>query len=63
MADGNFNRSPLMNNSYQSGLKAGKAVMRSMALKAFEQHINERLTNISDEERLAITKTFKEKLI
>jgi hypothetical protein len=62
MADGNFNRSPLTSNSYQSGVRAGKAAMRTIALKAFEQHLNERLTNASDEEKQTILAEFKEHL-
>ena len=35
MSDGNFNRSLLPYNNYQSGLRAGKAQMRKIAVDAF----------------------------
>ena len=62
MADGNFNRSPLTTNSYQSGVRAGKASMRTIALKAFEKHLEKQFTNISDEEKRKIITDFKESL-
>lgn len=62
MADGNFNRSPLSTNSYQSGVRAGKASMRTMALKAFESHLKTHLSTISEEEKLEMIAQFKELL-
>ncbi|MBR4297873.1 MAG: hypothetical protein IKT82_06770 [Bacteroidaceae bacterium] len=59
MADGNFNRSPLATNSYQSGVRAGKASMRTMALRAFEVHLSTHFQNASEEEREAMTQAFK----
>ncbi|MBO5698850.1 MAG: hypothetical protein J6R79_02445 [Bacteroidaceae bacterium] len=59
MADGNFNRSPLATNSYQSGVRAGKATMRTLALNAFAKHIEENFKNASDEEKQTLLETFK----
>ncbi len=36
MSDGNFNRSMLPSNSFQSGLRAGQARMQQFALEALE---------------------------
>lgn len=35
MSDGNYNRNLLPYHQYQSGLKAGKAQMHTLALRAF----------------------------
>lgn len=37
MSDGNYNRNLLPYHNYQSGVRAGKAQMRMLAVKAFEQ--------------------------
>ena len=46
MSDGNYNRNLLPYHQYQSGLKAGRAQMRTLAIRAFvawmdEQHFSE----------------------
>lgn len=62
MADGNFNRSPLSTNSYQSGVRAGKAAMRTIALQALETTLNNHCSNLSAEQRTTIINTFKEEI-
>lgn len=62
MADGNFNRSPLASNNYQSGVRAGRMTMRTLAIKAFEAHINTCFPGASEEEKLAMIESFKNAL-
>jgi hypothetical protein len=62
MADGNFSRSPLATNNYQSGVRAGKATMRTLAIKAFEAHLNEHFATATDEEKHNMLNAFKEHL-
>ncbi|MBQ2122953.1 MAG: hypothetical protein II200_03055 [Bacteroidaceae bacterium] len=62
MADGNFNRSPLSTNSYQSGVRAGKAAMRTIALQALETTLNNHCSTFSAEQRATIINTFKEEI-
>lgn len=56
MSDGNFNRSILPYNSYQSGFRAGYARMKHQALEAFISVLNEEIGN-------AILSKDKEKII
>ena len=62
MADGNFNRSPLASNNYQSGVRAGRMTMRTLAIKAFETHVSTYFPNASESEKLAMTEAFKASL-
>ena len=62
MADGNFNKSPLSSNNYQSGVRAGKSVMRSLALKAFEEHLNTHFCDATEEQKIAMMSNFKDAL-
>lgn len=41
MADGNFNRTHLPYRPFQSGLNAGRAQMHTLALRAFDQWMDE----------------------
>lgn len=41
MSDGNYNRNLLPYHQYQSGLRAGKAQMHTLALKAFATWLEE----------------------
>lgn len=41
MSDGNYNRNLLPYHQYLSGLKAGKAQMRTLAIQAFHQWMEE----------------------
>ncbi len=40
MSDGNYNRSLLPYNNYQSGLRAGRAQMRALAVNAFKHWLD-----------------------
>jgi len=40
MSDGNYNRNLLPYHQYTSGLKAGRAQMRTLALRAFSKWID-----------------------
>lgn len=60
MADGNFNRTHLPNRPYLSGLNAGKAQMHTLALRAFNQWMNEQ--NFSDSEKRQHELRFRELL-
>ena len=62
MADGNFNRSPLASNNYQSGVRAGRMTMRTLAIKAFETHIYTYFPNASESEKRAMVEAFKTSL-
>ena len=62
MADGNFNRSPLASNNYQSGVRAGRMTMCTLAIKAFETHINTYFPNASESEKRAMVEAFKTSL-
>lgn len=43
MSDGNFNRNLLPYKNYQSGLRAGRAQMRTLALEAFSQWLTQHM--------------------
>lgn len=62
MSDGNYNRNLLPYNNYQSGLKAGRATMRSLAVKAFEKQLSLLCPNFSDDEKEKIIEAFKQDL-
>ncbi len=51
MSDGNYNRNLLPYHQYQSGLKAGRAQMHTLALRAFKAWLDEQPFN--EEERKA----------
>lgn len=58
MSDGNYNRSHLPRNDYQSGVRAGKASERVHALNTFVSLIEKYFPNLSDEERNTLRRTF-----
>jgi hypothetical protein len=60
MADGNFNRSPLSTNNYQSGVRAGKAAMRTIALTAIEHSLQKHLPELPVAKRETILQSIKE---
>lgn len=62
MADGKFNRSLLASNNYQSGVRAGRMTMRTLAIKAFEAHINTNFPDASEDEKLGMIESFKNAL-
>jgi len=50
MSDGNPHRSPLPQNQFLSGVRAGEARMRQRALRAFRQWLRENNPHITPEE-------------
>lgn len=58
MSDGNFNRQLLPKTELSSGLRAGKAQMRTKAEQAFATILAEDFANISDEQRKQLTDKF-----
>lgn len=62
MSDGNFNRQLLPKTELSSGLRAGKAQMRTKAEKAMDEVINTMLITLSTEEKEAIKQRFMELL-
>ncbi len=62
MSDGNYNRNLLPYNNYQSGVRAGEARMRTLALKTFEDFLHTQNISDSDEERQQLMADFKKKL-
>ena len=57
MSDGNYNRNLLPYHQYTSGLKAGRAQMHTLALRAFERWISEQ--PFSEEERRSHLRHFR----
>jgi len=60
MSDGNFNRSLLPSHSYSSGVRAGRAQMKHMALEAFASWSAQRFPELSAEERQTLLLEFKQ---
>ncbi len=63
MSDGNYNRNLLPYRNYQSGVRAGEARMRSIALKAFEAFLEVRYSDTPEEERARMLAEFKNELL
>ena len=62
MSDGNFNRSLLPANSYQSGVRAGQAQMRIKAINVLSELLSGHFPDLSEEKRDDLTRRFREKL-
>lgn len=62
MSDGNFNRSMLPSNSYQSGVRAGRSQMRIKAIQLVEELLQEELTTIDEEKRVELLQLFRQRL-
>ena len=60
MADGNFNRTPLPNRPFQSGLNAGRAQMHTLAIQAFGKWMDEQ--GMSEEDKKKFELRFRELL-
>ena len=52
MSDGNYNRNLLPYHNYQSGVRAGKAQAKIKAIETLATLIEERLTMLSEEEKV-----------
>ena len=50
MSDGNFNRNLLPSHSFQSGVRAGRAVMKTKALAAFSKWLVNQSYSLTDEQ-------------
>lgn len=62
MSDGNFNRSMLPSNSYQSGVRAGRSQMRIKAIQLVEELLREELATIDVEKRAQLLQLFRQRL-
>ena len=62
MSDGNFNRSMLPSNSYQSGVRAGRSQMRIKAIQLVEELLQEELATIDEEKRAELLQLFRQRL-
>lgn len=58
MSDGNFNTKLLAPGGYASGVRAGEARMKQLALKAISTLLADE-ENISDEDKERFLRTFK----
>ncbi len=63
MSDGNYNRNLLPYRNYQSGVRAGEARMRGLALKAFEDFLDNTFTELTEEEKWQRLSDFKKQLL
>lgn len=62
MSDGNFNRSMLPSNFYQSGVRAGRSQMRIKAIQLVEELLQEELATIDEEKRAQLLQLFRQRL-
>lgn len=62
MSDGNFNRNLLPYHNYQSGVRAGRASMRTLAVQAFERWLRENEAGMSEEAVAEQMRRFKDSL-
>lgn len=62
MSDGNFNRSMLPSNSYQSGVRAGRSQMRIKAIQLVEELLQDELATIDEEKRAQLLQLFRQRL-
>lgn len=63
MSDGNFNRNLLPYHNFQSGVRTGKAQMRTLALGTFRKVLECRLPDLDDQLREQILKEVREQLL
>ena len=62
MSDGNFNRSMLPSNSYQSGVRAGTSKTKVKAMEALRELLETNCVEIPVERQNEIITRFREKL-
>lgn len=62
MSDGNFNKQLLPKTELSSGLRAGRAQMRTKAEKAFDEVVNEFILNETEKRKEAMKRRFMELL-
>ena len=62
MSDGNYNRNLLPYHNYQSGVRAGKAQTKIKAIEILEELVKDKLTMLSEEEKLKLINEFRQRL-
>lgn len=62
MSDGNFNRSLLPANSYQSGVRAGQTQMRIKAINALSELLSGHFPDQPEDKRDELIRSFREKI-
>lgn len=62
MSDGNFNRSLLPANSYQSGVRAGQSQMRIKAINVLSELLSGHFPDLPEEKRDDLILSFREKI-
>ena len=62
MSDGNFNRSMLPSNSYQSGVKTGRRQMSIKAIQLVDELVKDELVNVDEGERAQFLQLFSQRL-
>lgn len=62
MSDGNFNRSLLPANSYQSGVRAGQTQMRIKAINVLSELLSGHFPDLPEEKRDDLIQSFREKI-
>lgn len=63
MSDGNFNRALLPHTPFASGLKAGKAMVKSQVMETFESWLDDALPQLAPDERERLLTDFRRRLV
>lgn len=59
MSDGNYNKNLLPYHNYQSGVRAGRAAMKTLAVRAFQNWLSAECPDKSESERMKAVEDFK----
>ena len=59
MSDGNYNKNLLPYHNYQSGVRAGRAAMKTLAVRAFLNWLEAECPDKSESERMKAVWEFK----
>lgn len=62
MSDGNFNRALLPHTDYQSGVRAGRAAERTLAIETLKDVLAEQLPRLEEDELDRVVSEFRLKL-
>ena len=62
MSDGNFNSNLLPYRDYRSGLRAGRATMRTQALQVLSELLPTHLPETTEEQRAALIAAMRQRL-
>ena len=60
MSDGNYNRNLLPYRDYQSGVRAGRAIMRTRAMEKLRELLEK--TDLSEEQQVEMLREFHDAL-